>query len=1209
MNQIKYLEYLVDEIHKYGPLENFNEYSISCNDVEYVLNLLKSLLNYGLHVIDIDTYEKYLTIHKNLLKIQLIDACNSTQMDRPLIQRKSIDPVINYDLFPLNDNDIETIKQAFSQSTSFENKSSPDEDDDGGGSAEDKKEHQKLRNNIIKSHINFSHEQVYLFRDTKERLLSGLEAEFYLMRNNFSESFRNVDLTPNKLKSFLLYGPPGSGKSSLVRYLGMDMYNEISGLFSVSTSRIKSKYVGESGKNIRALFEVCREFVDKYPDRICVIFLDEIDTLFPDDPSQSSDIQTEFLVEMEGLESGSSSKGKTIKSNRNIVLIAATNYPASIPSNILSRFVTKIRVSIPYPVLSTQERLLYLSDDTFNIEHIQAIRRINFEFCKNPSMFIQNFLIRYRIPNSLSNEDYNDIMKKLWNQSTPATDSGKITEKLNDKFSKLSYLTQRGMNNFLTLLWKEMMGKTITLIKQIKVSEFPSVIWIRWVINEPKMDERIKTSIKYIPTNMDEDENEDIECVRRVNDFIPHNEDKPHIIQLCSLMYDSAWSVFKYKILDDHENEWIEDDKIEENISAPVIKVNDLIKSIKENYEVLVTKIDQSMIDKIWEMDPEWIPTVFMPKDSLSYSISSISSSFGTSTKFDMTHIYKVINIIFPEEPEQQNKIEMNMTVNKFWYSSDRGYYVDMLGCYLGDTLGKNIYLIQDIKDKDLNVFIRGWRTSIDAILLYNESNCIVFKNEGSFYNEWKDNDYVGDHEIDIQSYLIHKFDSEKYKIALFVFNKISAHETNKGNVITYKNTCDLRYIGDENTYDKNDQGFHNLGSIYFQKQEKMFCGAHAINNMLGFDLVECDELFGICDTLMENNLLKKKTPITYCDSTGNFRSEVLYCSLYNKKYFTYNIMVANAINSRNLELITGENLKGFLINGRGHWTAIQYNEQLLNTKFIYIDSMNKNITRFMTSDDMIKMFQNLESYKIEAILVVYDRQIKIDDDLIDILSEEDFKNCSSMNIDEFDESFDESSSMNIDTFGEFDESFEESFDQFKEYDSYVVTDLDESVSHMSIYFIRQSNQRLTQSGPYAINNLLGWRAISAEQLNEECVPGINCSYNSIQDINKSLTDIYHFPYLFDPEMKLRWNHIIKLITSDFIGFLINKDNKWIAIKKWGDELGRKTKFIWIDSIVDNPKYYSIIDLIGNLADYEILAIYKSKVKDEDMSPYHIKHI
>lgn len=159
----------------------------------------------------------------------------------------------------------------------------------------------------------------------------------------------------------LLYGPPGTGKSYLAKACATEADATF---FSISSSDLVSKWMGESEKLVRSLFEMAREA------KPAIIFVDEVDSLCgARGESGESDaarrIKTEFLAQMDGVGKDSSQ----------VLVLGATNTPWDLDSAIRRRF--EKRIYIPLPDASARARLLTLhlgdTPNSLTAEDIKAI--------------------------------------------------------------------------------------------------------------------------------------------------------------------------------------------------------------------------------------------------------------------------------------------------------------------------------------------------------------------------------------------------------------------------------------------------------------------------------------------------------------------------------------------------------------------------------------------------------------------------------------------------------------------------------------------------------------------------------------------------------------------------------------------------------------------------------------------------------------------
>jgi SpoVK/Ycf46/Vps4 family AAA+-type ATPase len=110
----------------------------------------------------------------------------------------------------------------------------------------------------------------------------------------------------------LMYGPPGCGKTHLVRATAGEVK---AGFLSVGINDVLEMWIGQSERNLHELFARAREH------RPCVLFFDEVDALGASraDLRQSGGRQliNQFLAELDGVKD----------SNEGVLILVATNAP------------------------------------------------------------------------------------------------------------------------------------------------------------------------------------------------------------------------------------------------------------------------------------------------------------------------------------------------------------------------------------------------------------------------------------------------------------------------------------------------------------------------------------------------------------------------------------------------------------------------------------------------------------------------------------------------------------------------------------------------------------------------------------------------------------------------------------------------------------------------------------------------------------------
>ncbi|CAI5755972.1 unnamed protein product [Candida verbasci] len=169
--------------------------------------------------------------------------------------------------------------------------------------------------------------------------VGGLSKQIELLKStielplNNPQLFSEFGISPPR--GILLHGPPGTGKTMLLRCVANSLSNVH--ILTINGPSIISKYLGETENSIREFFNEAKKYQPS------IIFMDEIDSLVPsrnsDDSGETeSRIVAQLLTMMDGMDN-----------NGRIVVVGATNRPNQIDSALRrpGRFDQEVEIGIP----------------------------------------------------------------------------------------------------------------------------------------------------------------------------------------------------------------------------------------------------------------------------------------------------------------------------------------------------------------------------------------------------------------------------------------------------------------------------------------------------------------------------------------------------------------------------------------------------------------------------------------------------------------------------------------------------------------------------------------------------------------------------------------------------------------------------------------------------------------------------------------------
>lgn len=203
---------------------------------------------------------------------------------------------------------------------------------------EDRERRAEAEELIVAESPDVRFENVVGLSDVKERI-----KESVIHPIAHPEMYEQLNVTPPK--GILFYGPPGCGKTFLAKAAATEGNATF---ISLDVSDVMDKYVGESEKKVREVFELARE------KQRAIVFIDEIDAVATSRDQSSEGYErrlvNELLSQMDGVSTG----------DDGILVLAATNRPWEIDRALLrgKRFTDS--VFIPHPDFDARKALFQL---------------------------------------------------------------------------------------------------------------------------------------------------------------------------------------------------------------------------------------------------------------------------------------------------------------------------------------------------------------------------------------------------------------------------------------------------------------------------------------------------------------------------------------------------------------------------------------------------------------------------------------------------------------------------------------------------------------------------------------------------------------------------------------------------------------------------------------------------------------------------------
>ncbi|MBQ7578684.1 MAG: RluA family pseudouridine synthase [Synergistaceae bacterium] len=255
--------------------------------------------------------------------------------------------------------------------------------------------HKHFMNALLETNPSATREVFVEVPDVKFSDLGGLDEIKQQLINAVRQPIDHTEIFSqyniSQVHGILLYGPVGVGKTSLVKALAHE-----SGLnfINVQSANLLSRYQGDSERALKNIFRVAKQAAPS------IIFLDGIDTLFPEKTSDSQTLKGQFMTEMD-----------SIAETGGVTVIAATDNPRGLDKSLFMPSVFDLRIKVSVPDINEREEIFRLS-----LENKPLDSDINFAELAESTEGLTGgdikYICRSAIMEALNNDSENFIIKR-----------------------------------------------------------------------------------------------------------------------------------------------------------------------------------------------------------------------------------------------------------------------------------------------------------------------------------------------------------------------------------------------------------------------------------------------------------------------------------------------------------------------------------------------------------------------------------------------------------------------------------------------------------------------------------------------------------------------------------------------------------------------------------------------------------------------------